>query len=72
MDQRVKRGYKFQSGPSQRKAVKNSPYAMRQSMSGVENLPELPTAIKQVMTAAVNEKHYDSSDEDFDGDKNFK
>lgn len=41
-------------------------------MSGVENLPELPIAIKQVMTAAVNEKHYDSSDEDFDGDKNFK
>ena len=41
-------------------------------MSGIENLPELPNAVKQVMTAAVNENHYDSSDEDFDGDKNFK
>lgn len=41
-------------------------------MTGVERLPELPSSVKQIVSAAVNESHYDSSDEEFDRDKNFR
>ena len=41
-------------------------------MAEVERLPDLPDQVKTVVSVAVNQSHYDSSDEEFDNDRNFR
>ena len=41
-------------------------------MAEIERLPELPEQVKTLVSAAVNKSHYDSSDEEYDFDRNFR
>ena len=62
----------MQTGPSTRKSIKDTPYARRGSLIGLENLPKPSLELEKTIEEDVYKHHHDSSDDEFMTDRAFK
>ena len=72
MAERVSNARPLQRGPSHKKLVKNTPWASRSSLVGLNRLPEPEDAMIKIINEDVYQRHEDSSDEELLTDEAFK